>query len=481
MSRRRRARRALRATPASCCAPRPTRRAAPPASPCRRWADVPRVLVISAAAIGEAMTGPAIRALEFARVLRAHADVTLAGVEPEQPAESPRADVVFRQQDPRPLREHVERADVIVAQPPWPLVAGWARRAGARLVYDLYDPEPLELLADLAEGGETHTSAIGRLLLAMSGTLTLDRTLTALGDGHHFLCASEKQRDLWIGVLLGERLIRDEVYGRDPSLRSVVEPAPFGVPSEPPRHSGSAGIRGAFPAIGGDDEIVLWNGGIWNWLDAVTPVRAMALLAERRPRARLAFMGHSADVSGRRAAAAARQAAAAAGLLDTSVFFNDRWVPYAERADWLLEADCAVSAHLEHLETRFAFRTRLLDCFLGGLPIVCPEGDARGARAARAARGAAGRAGAAGARAAALARVLDRGRIAYGDRLATAAAEHRWERVTEALVRFVTTTEPPHRLGAPPLAHPARWARTAGFRAARSTLNAVGLDRWPKV
>src|SRR6185503_10968946 len=46
-----------------------------------------------------------------------------------------------------------------------------------------------------------------------------------------------------------------------------------------------------------------------------------------------------------------------------------------ERGAWLLDADCAVSAHLDHLESRYAFRTRLLDCFWAGLPIVCTRGD----------------------------------------------------------------------------------------------------------
>jgi hypothetical protein len=56
------------------------------------------------------------------------------------------------------------------------------------------------------------------------------------------------------------------------------------------------------------------------------------------------------------------------------VIFND-WVPYAERARYLLEADIGVSTHREHLETRYAFRTRMLDYIWAGLPIVCTRGD----------------------------------------------------------------------------------------------------------
>src|SRR5437899_11836456 len=60
---------------------------------------------------------------------------------------------------------------------------------------------------------------------------------------------------------------------------------------------------------------------------------------------------------------------------DRSVFFNFGWVPYDERGAYLLEADVGVSAHFDELETRFAFRTRLLDCFWAGLPVVTATGD----------------------------------------------------------------------------------------------------------
>jgi glycosyltransferase involved in cell wall biosynthesis len=50
-------------------------------------------------------------------------------------------------------------------------------------------------------------------------------------------------------------------------------------------------------------------------------------------------------------------------------------VPYEERADYLLSADVAVSAHYDLIETRFSFRTRVLDYFWAGLPIITTRGD----------------------------------------------------------------------------------------------------------
>jgi Glycosyl transferases group 1 len=57
------------------------------------------------------------------------------------------------------------------------------------------------------------------------------------------------------------------------------------------------------------------------------------------------------------------------------VFFNEGWVPHAQRANYLLEADIGVSAHLELVEARFAFRTRLLDYIWADLPMVISAGD----------------------------------------------------------------------------------------------------------
>lgn len=74
----------------------------------------------------------------------------------------------------------------------------------------------------------------------------------------------------------------------------------------------------------------------------------------------------------------ARSLARDTGTLNRFVFFNDTWVPYDRRADYLLEADVGVSTHFDHLETRFSFRTRILDYFWAGLPVLCTAGDSLG-------------------------------------------------------------------------------------------------------
>ena len=63
------------------------------------------------------------------------------------------------------------------------------------------------------------------------------------------------------------------------------------------------------------------------------------------------------------------------GILDKFVFFNFDWVDYDDTANYLLEADIGVCTYFDNLETRYAFRSRVLDLLWAELPIICTEGD----------------------------------------------------------------------------------------------------------
>jgi glycosyltransferase involved in cell wall biosynthesis len=430
----------------------------------------PRILVISTDSVGERMSGIGIRSTEIARALQADGDVAVAAI---RDGTTPLADletIPYELRSPGALRRHVATADVVIAQPQWPEVAHWLTGSTARVIFDLYDPEPFEVLEFLAE-----RPRMRRLL----GAYTLDRIAHAMRLGHHLICASDKQRDLWTGMLLAEHVLTPRLYDRDPTLRSVLDTVPFGMPASAAQRVGG-GIRAALPSIPAEAEIVLWNGGLWQWLDAPTAIRAVARLARRRPDVRLVFMGASAQAPARAATEQARALAAELGVLDSVVHFNDAWVPYAERASWLLDADVAISTHVDHLETRFAFRTRLLDCLWARLPIVCTRGDDLAAMVERRGLGAAVPERDPDAVANALEAVLARGRDAFEHPLADAAAEFTWARVTEPLRRWITEPVLPPRIGAGSPRRPAQLARAATFRAGMRTLNALGL-KWPRL
>ncbi len=404
----------------------------------------PTVLFISADPVGEQMAGLGIRYWELAHALQAHASVTIAhGGRPSREAGAQGAvdgvrTLAYRPHAPGPLRALIAEADAVVTHPQWPLIGRWLRRSDARVVFDLYCPETLETLELLAD----RSAPIRRQLTAT----TVDRLHACLRIGHHFMCASETQRDLWLGAMLALRLIGPGLYDRDPTLRTVLDLVPFGVPSQPPKGATAGGPRSAIRSLERDSEIVLWNGGIWNWLDVETAIRAAGVLVHRRPTVRLVFMGATREhPASAHATEAARSLAGELGLLGSVVHFHDRWVPYAERDAWLMEADCALSTHADHLEARFAYRTRLLDCLWAGLPIVCTSGDDLSDRVAREGLGAVAPPGDPQALSSALEHVLERGRGAYAPSLRTAADEQTWEKVAQPLVRWVCDPAPPQR------------------------------------
>jgi glycosyltransferase involved in cell wall biosynthesis len=428
----------------------------------------PRILLVYNDWIGANMGGLGIRATELAKLLRAHGEVTLAVAEAGgELAGIPL--VEFNPHDPRALGPHLEHADVVVARPQWPLAMRMMRRSGATLIFDIYDPDTFATIEHYAE-----RSSLRRGLMA---AFSVDRLTEALHIGHHFICASERQLDFYLGAMLADGLISAAAYEKDRDFRSVIDVVPFGVPPDPPTPTGGPGIRSRFPGIGADDEIVIWNGGIWDWLDAPTAIRGVAELAERRPQVKLVFMGGS---SGRlhRAESEARGLASELGLLDRAVFFNSDWVPYEQRADWLLEANCALSTHRRHIETRLAFRTRVLDCFWAGLPIVCTGGDELSERIERDDLGVTVPQNDPDAVASGLETVLDTGKGPYSEGLRQAAERYAWPVVAEPLVRFVTASSPPPTLGRERRGR--RTLRSALYSIARRGLNAVGLRDWPR-
>ncbi len=419
--------------------------------------------------MGEMLGGAAIRAYEIARALTDVAEVTLAapGTAPSGLARA--RYFPFALDDPRPLRDLFNATDVVIMRPPNPVVAGWLRTSGARIVFDLNDPLPLDIL-------EARRSA-PRLEQLFWNTVALDQFLNALHTGHHLICGGTRQRDLYLGALLGSRLMLPAAYQADPSFRSFLDRVPFGIPAEPPRRVDGAGPRTQCPQLGDDARIVLWNGGIWNWLDPVTAVAATVKAAEHDPRVRLMFM----FTSGRNwtpndEAQRAHDLASQLGVLNRLVFFNDATVPYGERATWLLDADCLISTNGDHLEANFAFRTRLLDCFWAGVPAVCTGGDELSERIERCRGGVTVPHGDVDAVAAGILEVLENGRDSYRARLIESGEELIWPRVVDPLKRIVAIERPPRALGDPltrRVSNPVRRSRAAATRLMRSVLAQV--------
>ena len=331
-------------------------------------AEPTHVLIVTDDVLTERMAGPAIRAWEIAGLLSADHAVVLATTSPVCETHSER--FTTEAADAARFVELEAWCDVVLVQGYVLERVPAVRDTSKVMIVDLYDPiflEDLELNRSLPEPERTRQIVDAVRVFGVQA---------ARGD--FFLCASEKQRDLWMGFLAASGRVNPATYARDPSLRSLLDVVSFGLPDDPPHHDGPA-LRGVTDGIGSDDDIVLWGGGVYDWLDPVTAIRAIDRVRSSRPNVRLFFLGvkhPSPFAQESRALLAARATAAELGLTGTHVFFNDGWIPYARRADYLLEADIGISLHTDHVETAYSFRTRILDCIWAGLPIVATGGDA---------------------------------------------------------------------------------------------------------
>ena len=111
-------------------------------------------------------------------------------------------------------REH----DVVVAQELPPTLLQRLRRLPARLVIDLYNPIVMEVLEAVA--GES-----ARSQRRIESVIRL-RTVAQCAAADFIVCASEKQRDLWLGGMGLAGLVDEERYGRDPTFRSFIDVVP---------------------------------------------------------------------------------------------------------------------------------------------------------------------------------------------------------------------------------------------------------------
>lgn len=324
------------------------------------------VLVVTLDTIADRMAGPAIRAWEISRALAAEHEVRLVTFgRCSRDGEGFEA----RHITVEDFRAAVGAVDVVIIQGFVMAAFSWLRTCPQVVVVDLYDPFHLESLeVERFKPVEQRDAGLTNALRELEAQL-------ARGD--LFLCASEKQRDLWLGHLAAAGRINPDTYDADPSLRRLITVVPFGIAPTPPERKVPA-IKGVVPGIAASDRVVLWGGGVYNWFDPVTVVRAVDRLRRRVPEVRLYFLGMkhpNPDVPEMAMATRTRELSERLGLTGTHVFFNEDWVPYERRGDYLLDADLGVSAHFDHIETAFSFRTRILDYLWAGLPVVATTGD----------------------------------------------------------------------------------------------------------
>ncbi len=324
-----------------------------------------RVAMWSTDPVGQRMAGPGIRYHRLATELAKCFEVTLVG-----PGEGIDG-APYRFLGADSVASGDLASDVVVAQS-LPLGVGRRlRRRGVRVIYDLYAPALIEAAAQLS--AEDHRGQ----QRGVRYEEVVATTRVALMFGDAFICASERQRDHWLGALAALGRLTPSVYASDPALRSLVAVVPFGLDVASCQKAAPV-AKGVLPGIRSSDRLLLWGGGIWNWFDPLTIIRAVGELAKRRDDVKLLFLGMahpSTAVGAMSMGERAIELAVELGLEGRFVFFNPAWVPFVDREAWFHEADLGVSAHDDSLEARLAFRTRLLDHIAASTPLVVTRGD----------------------------------------------------------------------------------------------------------
>jgi glycosyltransferase involved in cell wall biosynthesis len=420
------------------------------------------VLLITPEPLGQRMAGPAIRCLELGRALARSGRVGPVVVASLTAADVADADVeVLVVGDEAALRALVSAAGSVVVQGDVLGLHPWLVDVDVPLVVDAYDPFHLEQLEQGRALGEAR-----RRVVVRDATRALD---VQLARADLVLCASRRQRALWLGHLAALGRVNPVVYDAAPGLSALIVVVPFGAPVAAARASDLSVVARGVPALGTDTRVLVWGGGIYDWFDPETVIRATALLAPARPDLRLLFLGtkHPGQGGvGAQTVERAQRLAADLGVLDTVVHFHHGWVPYAERDLWLTSAVAGVSAHHDHVETEFSFRTRIVDYLWCRLPVVTTVGDELADRVVAAGAGVAIAEGDVAAYAAALSELLDDAdrRAEMSAAAGELADRLAWSRVVEPLTAFCAA---PRR--APDLTLGAGDRELLGLRAPRRT------------
>lgn len=188
--------------------------------------------------------------------------------------------------------------------------------------------------------------------------------------GDVFLCANEKQRIYYAGIL--------SIFGRinpcnaDASQLMIL---PTGLSQE--EFVSKPGMLSG-KIVPKNKKIILWPGGIFPWFDALSPIKAMQVLSKKYPYLVMVFAG---SINPRAPKSLtnknfkkARKLAEELGLLNKNVFFIE-WLPYKERAGLYTDSEFAVITSKCSLESELANRTRVLECLWGRLPVIYNGND----------------------------------------------------------------------------------------------------------
>jgi len=387
-----------------------------------------KIAIISSDVIDSKMAGVGIRYWEIANSLSLKFEVVLICPNGSKLTSEKFRIIEFEYKNQN-IKEFIDDASVIVISGFTLHFHPYLKDIDVPLAVDLYVPFMLESLI------WHKNDDLRKWIPDFEEFLRVQNELLRAGD--YFFCANERQRDFWIGMLLANKRINPHQILLDESLDRLIDIVPYGF-RQP--NTVQTPLKNVYAKYGISDnaKIIIWSGGVWDWLDPITLIHSFEKLQEKKDDVVLFFMGaehpNNLDIK-MSLTGKCKDLSNEMGLLNKKIFFGD-WIPYNERWNYLRSADLCVLTFRNHIETRFSNRTRLVDCLGAELPIVITSGDYLGEELAKVGLAEVVPPEDINALADALAKMLNVTRILLSEKFQNFANRFQWDLSVQPLIEF---------------------------------------------
>ena len=302
-------------------------------------------------------SGPSIRNWEIAKALtrRGH-KVTIA--EWGHSEDYTKNEIKFIKWDEKVLKDISKRFDVALIQESHAVSSYFSKLENIPTIVNLTIPISIEAAADQTKNKKDFFISDGVV-----------PTIISLLKGDFFFCASERQKHFYMGMLNLLGRINPHTYNK-----KLIDVVPVAAPVEIPKIKENI-IKGKIAPK--NKRIILWPSSIFSWFDAITAIESMKIVSKKVKDAVMVFVGAdnpNIDIMTKKNVKSAKKKAKELGLLNKKVYFMD-WLPYEKRTNMYLESEFAVVTYPIGPETEMSFRTRIIDCLWGRLPVICTKGD----------------------------------------------------------------------------------------------------------
>lgn len=319
------------------------------------------------------MAGPGIRYHYMAETLSRDFDVTVGFFAPNYlPDDAFERSYGVRSINVHHFEKDFEPFDYVIALWLSEAIVNYCTEKKKVVVFDIYAPVPVESMAVHIFSGKKPTKDVDFVY-----EKSIHDYHQFLRTGDAFLYSNRRQLDFWQGFAFGTGEITPSLFTK----RNVFDQfilAPMGIDTSTSLDVTKPMYKGVIKGIAKDDIVIIWNGGIYDWYDGISLIKAMKIVRQKNKRIKLVFPGlthPNGSLPKWKETTDTVALSSELGLTGKNVFFFDKWIDYHERVAFLAEADAAIYTHKPSIEGEFSHRTRVLDHILAKLPTVATDGD----------------------------------------------------------------------------------------------------------